>query len=314
MTRSTLICAGEFYLDLIFFNLPRLPRLGEELKTEDFNFSPGGGAAITAAAAARLGRSVQLLTVWGDSALDRQAARQLSQLGVTTGLARQKQSTTAGLTVSVSTRQDRYFLTFPGPNPLLESYLLSEEAFQQLQAAGHVHLALTPAEWSPFLNLVEQLQQGGVTVSWDLGWNPEAAEAHGFKRLCRTLDVLFLNEMEALRYTRTSEASAALEKLSTELNTVVIKQGAQGAMASTQGRPLISGRPPVVEAIESTGAGDAFNGGFLHHWMNRRPLTECVLGGNICGALSTRTAGGVATLPGVEEFSDYWKRACPADD
>ena len=70
-----LVCAGEFFTDLIFSELDRLPSLGQEVKTENFAVSVGGGAAITATAAALLGRPTELVTVWGSSALDREARR-----------------------------------------------------------------------------------------------------------------------------------------------------------------------------------------------------------------------------------------------
>ena len=66
-----LVCAGEFYTDLIFFDLDGLPAPGEEVKTDKFAVSPGGGAAITAATAALLERPVELVTVWGKSCLRR---------------------------------------------------------------------------------------------------------------------------------------------------------------------------------------------------------------------------------------------------
>ncbi len=307
MSSGPLVTAGEFYLDLIFYDLERPPQLGEELKTDRFAFSPGGGAAITAAAAARLGRPSRLATVWGDSPLDAAARAALEGLGVDWGPSRVREGDMSGLSVAVSTRADRYFLTHPGANRFLEEYLLSPEGLRQLASGRHVHFALAAADWQPFGQLVEELRRRGVTTSWDMGWDPEAAAADGFRELCLQLDVLFHNEPEALRYTGSESLEQALARLSTGRNTVVVKRGRKGALAVANGSEPVPSPALEVMALETTGAGDAFNGGFLDAWMGDRPLAECLQAGNVCGGLSTRAAGGVAGLPSRKEF-ETWRR------
>ena len=61
-----LVTLGEAFEDLIFLDLPRLPRLGEEIKTDRFVRSPGGGAVITAVAASRLGSRCRVVSGLGD--------------------------------------------------------------------------------------------------------------------------------------------------------------------------------------------------------------------------------------------------------
>ncbi len=297
-----LICAGEFFLDLIFHGLEDLPTLGQELKTDNFAFSLGGGAAITAAAAARLEQETGLLTAWGDSALDQAARDNLSSFGVDALGSKVHEGLTSGLTVAVSTTADRYFLTCPGANRFVEDLILSPDAFEVLSRADHVHLALTPTNWAPFRLLSKELQARDATVSWDLGWDPEAAESSDFRRICKELDVLFLNEMEALRYTNSETVQLALERFSSSRNVVVIKRGARGVIASESGAASVEAAGLEVEVVDTTGAGDAFNGGFLQAWMKQRPLKDCLRAGNICGGLSTRQPGGVASLPSREEF------------
>ena len=298
---KTLICAGEFFLDLIFFDLARLPELGEELKTDNFALSFGGGAAITASAAARLGRATRLLTVWGDSMLDRQTRSQLENTGVMCGNSLTVDNEMSGLAVAVSTREDRYFLTSPGANRHVESFLLESSAWSDYGEGVHVHLALTPTAWLPFADLVTALQEQGATVSWDLGWDPAAVQSPGFGRLSRRLDVLFMNDKEACHYTSASTPELALERLMAD-RTVVVKMGSRGAIAAGPGQPIVRARGIVIEAIDSVGAGDAFNGGFLDAWMQGADLQDCLRAGNVCGGLSTRAPGGTGALPDRPEF------------
>ncbi len=299
---EVLVCAGEFFTDLIFFDLDELPSLGQETKTDNFATSLGGGAAITAVAAALLGRSTELVTVWGDSSLDAEARGRLDKAGVSWSGSRIEPNEVSGLSVAVSTRADRYFLTHPGANHAVERHLLSAETLGRVSLAGHVHFALTPSRWKSFRDAVKQIRKNGATVSWDLGWDPDAGTSRGFRDLCLELDVLFLNEMEACKYAGASSAQDALEHFNHPHNTVVIKQGAAGAIASRSANAPVRVRGLDIEAVETTGAGDAFDGGFLHAWMAGHELDEALRWGNICGGLSTRLPGGVQSLPDREEF------------
>lgn len=292
-----MVCCGEFYFDFIFYRLPRLPRLGEEFVTRNFALTLGGGAVISALVAARLGRRAELVSVVGNTPLDRFALEELRQGGVGARGTRQVLGTTTGLTVSVSLRKDRYFLTHRGANLQLESYLDSAPARRQLRRARHVHFALTPKRWSPFRSTVKALRGAGVTTSWDLGWNPAAARQPGFRKVYRMLDVVFFNRDEALRYSRARTAEAALARLAHPGQCVVVKLGAVGAIAQSPDGRRVRARGLRVRAIETTGAGDAFNGGFLDAWLSRADLADCLRAGNYCGALSTTSPGGSAGVP-----------------
>ena len=135
----TLIAAGEFFFDLIFFKLQRLPRMGEELVTPNFALALGGGAVNTAIAAARLGRPVQLAAVLGDTALDQFALGELAKEGVGCDYVSRQRRSMGALTVAVSLPHDRFFLTYPGSNVFLAKYLLAPRTRNKLSAAAHVH-------------------------------------------------------------------------------------------------------------------------------------------------------------------------------
>ncbi len=293
-----LIAAGEFYFDFVFYRLPNLPALGEELKTRHFALALGGGATTTALTAAKLGNRAELITALGQSALDAEAMRQLKQAKVETRhILRSKRYATGGLTVSVSTRKDRYFLTYLGANEVVEEHLLSLPVRRRLSQARHVHFGLSPRRWAPFCTLVEWLRKQGTTSSWDLGWNPETARDRGFQRLCQLLDIIFLNRDEALQYSGASTVRAALARLAHPGQSVVVKLGSEGAMAVGADGQRVRVKPLRVRAVDTTGAGDVFNGGFLHAWLQGTDLRRCLRVGNVCGALSTMTPGGPTGLP-----------------
>jgi sugar/nucleoside kinase (ribokinase family) len=292
----SLIAAGEFFFDLIFYQLESLPRMGEELVTPNFSLALGGGAPNTGIAAARLGRKVQLASVLGNTSLDRFAIEELAKEGIGRSLIQQKSGTMGALTVSVSLIKDRFFLTYPGSNVFLERYLLAPATRKRLTSGGHVHFGLSPRDWKPYADLVHWLKKQKVTTSWDLGWHPEAVQLPGFRELYAALDVVFLNKIEALRYAGEKTPEKAMRKLASPGQVIVVKLGSAGAMAlGPEGLAKAAGIK--VETVDTTGAGDAFNGGFLHRWMDGASLQDCLLAGNVCGALSTTKPGGNAGTP-----------------
>lgn len=305
---ADLITAGEFYFDLIFHRLPRLPRLGEELKTENFSLALGGGAVTTALTVAKLGRQVELVSAVGDTPLDAFALAELRRGKVETRGVKRQKGMMGAITVAVSLRRDRYFLTYLGANVVLERHLLSPSVRKRLGRARHVHFGLSPRRWEPFARLVTWLRRRDVTTSWDLGWNPETARQPGFRRLCALLDVVFYNRDEALHYSGASTPAAALGRLGGREQVVVIKLGAAGAVAvGEDGRRKLA-RSLKVRAVDTTGAGDAFDGGFLHAWLDGADLVDCLRAANICGALSTRVPGGSAGTPTRAELARLLRR------
>ena len=292
----SLIAVGEFFFDLIFYRLERLPRMGEEMFTPNFGFTLGGGAPNTGIAAARLGRKVDIVTVLGDSPLDDFAVDSLARDGVGTRFVRRQSGSMGAITVSVSLPKDRFLLTYPGSNTFLEKYIHQPATRKQLAAAAHVHFALSPCDWTPYAKLVRSLKRRGVTTSWDLGWNPRAVRLPGFREVVGMLDIAFFNRAEALHYAKESTPERAIRKLATAQQTVIVKLGARGALAlGPDGMTRAPGMK--VRCLDTTGAGDAFNGGFLHAWMGGANLRDCLRVGNVCGGLSTVEPGGNKGAP-----------------
>jgi sugar/nucleoside kinase (ribokinase family) len=297
----SLIAVGEFFFDLIFYRLNRLPRMGEELFTPDFGFTLGGGAVNTGITAARLGQKVDIVTVLGDTPLDDFAEKSLASDGVSTRLIRRQRRTMGAITVSVSLLHDRFLLTYPGSNVFLERYVLSPAIKKKLASVSHVHFALSPRDWKPYANLVRILKKQGVTTSWDLGWNPKAARLSGFRELYAGLDIVFFNKTEALCYAKERAPEKAIQKLASPGQILVVKLGASGAIAL--GPDGLHRAPGIkIKAIDTTGAGDAFNGGFLHAWLNGSDLQHCLQVGNVCGGLSTTKPGGNTATPNASSL------------
>ena len=282
-----LVTAGESFEDLVFFGLAALPKLGQEIKTNTYTKSPGGGAVITAVAAARLGLRCAIV-----SALSAEAEELLTREGVSVVNLRRPKEPIA-ISIVLSTPRDRSYVTFNGVNPRLPARI--RDALSRMHAR-HVHFALYPYACGPWIPVVRRLRTQNVTTSWDLGWNRELKRDKQFGRLAESMDYLLLNRDEALLYAGRRRLSDALNRWSQSSRSVIVKLGASGSRIVGGG---VSEYAPAirVRAVDTTGAGDAFNAGFLVARLRGASLGEALAFGNHIGGLSTRRAGGTAALP-----------------
>jgi sugar/nucleoside kinase (ribokinase family) len=293
--RIDLLTVGEAFEDLIFAGLPYMPRSGEELRTQLFVSTIGGGALITATAASRLGLRTAVA-----SAMSPRAARDLRRDGVRV-LNLKRPSEAHAVTVSLSTTRDRSFVTFDGVNPKLESRLPAAIA---RHPARHIHLAFAPRDCGRWTRIVKRLHAAGITTSWDFGWNPALRVANGFRVLVGAADFIFVNEAEAALYARTRRSAAAVAFWRSVARNTIIKLGPRGSRWIPGGQQAgdVSAPAPRVRVVDTTGAGDAFNGGFLVGWLAGRSPHECLRLGNFVGAQSTLAPGGVDSLPVAQPF------------
>jgi len=292
MTIPDLLTVGEAFEDLIFFDLPRLPRPGEELKTDRFERTVGGGAVITAVAAVRLGLRC---SVW--SGLGPPAVQLLTREGISfRNLLHEGEE--HAVSVALSTAADRSFVTFNGVNDVLEQRLF-EAATEPV--ARHVHFAFYPRECERWAGLIERYRQQKITTSWDFGWNESLVEDPHFVPLVGRLDYFFVNSDEALLYSRCRSFGDAVEYWRERATNAIIKLGHKGCRWVSRKRDLSSPAQSVA-VVDTTGAGDAFNAGFLYGLAKSMSPERCLGFANTVAALSTRAAGGIGGLPHRDEL------------
>lgn len=287
MPAFDLVTAGEAFEDLIFTGLARLPRTGEEIKTSRFSRSAGGGAIITAVAAARAGLRCRVVSALGPA-----AAALLDAEGIAVTDLR-RASELHAVSVALSTPGNRTFVTFNGVNERLEGRLVAP---LRRVAARHVHFAFCPARAGRWRSVVAALRRRGVTTSWDFGWNEGLTADPGFLPLVDSLDYFMLNEQEAPLYAGTPRLAAATAFWKRRRGCTIVKLGAQGSrwLSPDLDIHVDAPRPRVVD---TTGAGDAFNGGFLAARLQGASPAAALRAGNRMGALSVRKAGGIDGLP-----------------
>lgn len=296
---------GEFFFDLVFYHLPATPRLGEEVKTDSFFEAPGGGLATTALAARKLGTATAILTRVGEDALSRPAWQGLARQGLDTAACEVRRGASTALTACITWDHDRMMVTHDAINRDIEELLNRPKVLARLQQAKHVHIACPPRSprlWQP---LLRDLRERGITLSADTGWNPDLNPTR-LRSILRHCHFLFPNDREALALTGASTVEKALQDLQRWADYPVIKMGAEGSMMAAGGETL---HVPALDVpfVDATGAGDAFDGGFLHAWLRRSSWRDCLRAGNICGGMAVTAPGGSAGLPTRAQFHQLLK-------
>ena len=302
----SLVVFGEFFLDLIFYDLPDVPKLGEEVRTRHFAELPGGGLATTALVAAGLGTSTAVITRVGQDAHLSPAWQKLASSGVSIEACEFARHLPTARTVCAAYNGDRMMITHDPINERLASLLNRPAARRQIRTSRHLHLAcaLWPARtWLP---VIRRLRAQGLTISADIGWNPAMFQSPDLVRLFREFDFVFPNELEARAITRERTVERAAKKLADWVRVPVIKLGPKGSVAIQNGK-LVHENSIRVRSIDATGAGDAFNGGFLHGYLAGWKLEDCLRAGNVCGALATTAAGGSSALPAPKKLRNLMR-------
>ncbi len=279
----------EINVDIVVTGVDGSPVFGAERLVDDVTLTAGSSGVLTATNLADLGPRVGVCGLVGDDHFGRYMLDHLDRHGIDrVGVAVDPRVRT-GAGVLLSALRDRAILTFPGA---MARFGLDDVRMDVVARARHLHLssyflqtALRP-DASALLSRVRAL---GLSASADTGHDP--AERWDVDGLLDGLDVFLPNEAEACAIAGTSDAAAALEWLAARVPTVVVKRGREGALAA-RGAERVALPAFAVRAVDTTGAGDAFDAGFLAGQLAGEDLAACVRRGNACGALTAAHVGG----------------------
>jgi len=294
------LVVGDYCLDLIFTGLPRFPELGFEVVGTGFAMTPGG-AYNSVAALHRLGLNVGWAADFGDDDFSRFMLEHAEHEGLDDSLFVRHKRPLRFITVAASYPDDRAFIAYYDPAPAVPAGMkaLARTSTRVLYVPGLYTGPLLDAG----LGLV---QARGSKLVMDGNSAEEAKTLHdaSVRRVLKSLDIFMLNALEARKLTGEESVEAALRVLSERCPLVVIKDGAGGAYAC-RGEEILHSPAIDVTPLDTTGAGDCFNAGFLKAWLDDRLLDECLRWGNIVGGLSTLGMGGTGRAVTAEEVEGW---------
>ena len=275
-----ILSAGRLYCDVIFTGLPRMPTPGTEVFCDGVGFHVGGGAAITAGHLGALGNRTALAATLPAPPIDALILGELAAPGVDLTLCHPAPVDAAPqMTVALAHNGERAFVTHR-TGPAIPD--ISADAARNL-GVTHIHIGemTTLVEHPGLLTLARELD---ATLSLDCSWDDHLDPAK-IEILLPKVDVFLPNEAEA----------GMLQQLGISnpfARTTVIKRGKDGALAICGDRRLHAPAKPA-KVLDTTGAGDAFNAGFLDAWLRKAPLEACLAAGNARGAEAVTYRGGL---------------------
>jgi sugar/nucleoside kinase (ribokinase family) len=293
------LVVGELNADLILSG-EVTPAFGQvERLVEDATLTVGSSSAIAACAMARLGLRVAFAGLVGDDEFGRFMRGALAARGVDVAAVRVDRAVKTGLSVILSRGEDRAILTYPGSIAALRREHLD---LGMLDRARHLHLGsyflldgLRPA----IPALFAAARARGLTVSLDTNYDP-AERWEGLDAVLPHVDVLLPNEAELLAMSGAADVEAGLARLAERVPLVAVKRGGAGALAR-RGGEVVAAAAPAVAVVDTTGAGDSFDAGLLWGLLAGWELPRALRLACVCGALSTRAAGGTAAQPTLDE-------------
>ena len=301
MKRFDISIAGEINLDLILYGLPAVMATERELLANGFIATLGSSSAIAAHNAASLGAKVSFATLLGQDDFGRIALDRLRGAGVDISGARERQELQTGVTVLLPHGAERHILTYPGS---MESLRVEDLNFASLCEARHFHLSslyLQTGLHAGLPGLLKRLKDAGLSISLDPNDDPADTWGAPLQELLPYVDCFLPNESEMCRMMRCGNLDAALDALQESIPLVVVKRGSRGVRVR-HGRSQFDVDALTVKPVDTIGAGDSFNAGFLRAYLAERDPEACARAGNITAALSTQGAGG------TEIFRDAVKR------
>jgi sugar/nucleoside kinase (ribokinase family) len=303
MKEYDILVAGEINPDLILSGNVT-PEFGQvEKLVDNAALTIGSSSAIFACGAARLGLKVAFMGVCGEDVFGRFMLDEMSKRGVDVSNVIIRSDGQTGLSVILNQQADRAILTHLG---LIADLQASDIADALLSRSRHLHVAsyFLQTKLQPGLpDLFRRARSLGLTTSLDTNYDPSEKWA-GFDELFPVTNVFLPNEKEALSLTGAANVDLAADRLESRVESLAIKLGADGALGASDGARVRVASIPV-QVIDTVGAGDSFDAGFMYGYLNEWPLEKSLRLACVCGALSTQQAGGTHGQPTLDEAMKY---------
>ncbi|KPV65146.1 MAG: putative sugar kinase [Candidatus Bathyarchaeota archaeon BA1] len=304
--KVSVISVGDANVDLIA-PIKTLPDKGEEVLIDKISKFPGGSAANLSVALARLGVSSGLIGRIGKDSFGQFLIEQLRKENVDISqLQVDERVGTALLFIVVTKNGDRTMYTFRGANVHLSSKQVNMD---YVRNADILHISgytlISNPQRKTTLKILNVAKKAGVFVSFDVGVLAPIEAANYIRSILRSIDLLFLNEIEAVSLMRIKNPEASAESiLDLGPGIVALKLRERGCCVLTKEEKLHS--PAFeVDVVDTTGAGDAFDAGFLFGIKEGWGLKKTALFANAVGALSVTKFGAWSALPTRREAEGF---------
>ena len=293
------LVAGELNVDLILNQLDGFPQLGKEIVARKMLLTLGSSSAIFASNLSVLGSRVGFCGCVGRDNFAEKIINDLSSKGVDTTNIIRSDTRDTGITVAYNVEEERAMVTYPGA---MSEFTADHVTDETLASATHLHISsvfLQPGLKPGLADLFERARVLGLTTSFDPQWDPAEEWDCDLQNVLPHVNVFLPNMEELKNITGEISLQECFSSLQNTLATVVVKKGREGAAMWNQGKELHQDSFLNKQVVDAIGAGDSFNAGFIHRFVQKKSLKECLEFAALCGAVNTTESGGTTA------FSNY---------
>jgi len=299
-TKFDVLVVGELNVDLILNQIAKFPVIGKEVLANALTITLGSSSAIFASNLSTLGSTVSFTGKLGKDDFGDQIISRLEAKGVYTQNIVRTSMHSTGVTIVLNFAEDRANVTYPGAMHHLTIKDIKEST---LRNAKHLHISslfLQDGLRKDVVDLFRKAKDLGLTTSIDPQWDPAEQWEIELENLLPVVDVFMPNATELMAITQTSSLDYALDRLKDFQTTSVVKNGSAGAYL-WDGQALHH-QPAFLntDVVDSIGAGDSFDAGFIHAFVQKKPLKDCLEFGALMGAINTTSAGGTGAFDNLD--------------
>jgi sugar/nucleoside kinase (ribokinase family) len=209
-----------------------------------------------------------------------------------------------GVSVILAHPGHRFILTYPGT---IFDLSYDDLDLDFVFSARHLHVAsyyLNRALRPRMAELFREAKRRGLSTSLDTNDDPEGKWATDLLDVLPHVDIFFPNEREAKFIAHTDDVAQAIDALASKVHTVVVKLGPAGALAR-EGKREWRCTPVVVNALDTVGAGDSFDAGYINKFLKNAGPQECLDYANLTGAYSTTHEGGTEAFRNSDAMNRF---------
>ncbi len=292
---------GDINVDVMMGGMESLPIVDREVTCKTFDVVMGASTVICACAYRCLGGQVAFAGLAGNDDYGDFMLRGLREFGIDTGLVKRTSEVRTGVTVNLIYENTRTQVTYAGTIAAFEGPDLDASVFRGF---GHIHCAgvYLQTRFKPRITALLKLARSlGVSTSLDPQW--DATENWQYMdEWLPLLTYLFVNQDEAISIAKASSLTKACQWLAARTHCPLIKTGKDGALVWT-GNAVQSVPTRQVEVVDTTGAGDSFDAGFLFATLEKKmDLLAAVQFANAVAARSCTFVGGVNARSTYEDI------------
>ncbi|PKQ44427.1 carbohydrate kinase family protein [Confluentibacter flavum] len=301
------IVVGELNVDLILNKINGFPKIGTEILSEEMEFTLGSSSAICASNLSSLGLKVGFIGKLGNDIFGRFIIDKLQEKGVDTSMILMDYKLKTGVTVALSYEEDRAMITHQGA---MSSLSVDDIDPDHLKQAKHVHFSsyfFQPGFKDSLHLFFQKAKSTGATTSFDVQWDPSEKWDLNLEEVLPSVDIFIPNKVEIQNLTGHTDVEAAINSIQNKSKYVVIKCGTEGSMLFYNGIQITKQSFIHDKVIDTIGAGDSFNAGYISKYIQGKSPEECLVFGNLMGAISTTKPGGTAAFKNLADIMQIAK-------